>query len=41
MRLAQKGFHEEPPKTYREKLKTSSKRVYSYRFEDGKHYVAV
>ena len=39
MRLAQKGFHESPPKPYKEKLKTLSKRIYSFKFEDGTHYV--
>ena len=39
MRLAQKGFHESPPKPYKEKLKTCSKRVYSFKFEDGTHFV--
>jgi len=41
MRLAQKGFHESPPKPYKDKLKTISKRLYSFKFEDGTHYVAL
>ena len=41
MRLAQKGFHELPPKPYKDKLKTVSKRVYSFKFEDGTHFVTL
>lgn len=39
MRLAQKGFHESPPKPYKDKLKTVSKRIYSFKFEDGTRFV--
>ena len=41
MRLAQKGFHELPPKPYKDKLKTVSKRVYSFKFDGGMHYVTL
>ena len=39
MRLAQKGLHESQPKPYKEKFKTLSKRIYSFKFEDGTHFV--
>ena len=41
MRLAQKGFHESPPRPYKEGFKKVSKRVYSYKFEEGTGYVAL
>ena len=41
MRLAQQGFQESAPKKYRDGLKTVSKRVYTFKFEDAPHYVTL